>query len=48
MLVSGKLYLMNWIKLIFKMKVIAVIPARKGSLRLPNKNRKKIIGKVIN
>tara|TARA_B100001123_G_C15304294_1_gene1022091 strand:- start:995 stop:1666 length:672 start_codon:yes stop_codon:yes gene_type:complete len=29
------------------MKVIVVIPARKGSLRLPNKNRKKLLGKPL-
>ena len=29
------------------MKVIIVIPARKGSLRLPNKNRKKLLGKPL-
>ena len=29
------------------MKVIIVIPARKGSVRLPNKNRKKLLGKPL-
>ena len=26
------------------MKVVAIIPAREGSLRLPKKNRKKLLG----